>query len=879
MSEMQRERDLVLNPNEYAYVLDKTKGLISCVVGPNKMSLSNSDALVTFDEKSKRFEEASYGTAVTTFVAVPENWYVELKNPCKDPDKRYPLAGASNSLPSLLIGKKINIRGNVSFALYPGQMAKVIQGHRLHSNQYLLARVYDADSLNKEVEKEWQDYLKLQSMERLEKEKNKAQADESMQSHMPDAVGNLPYDSVDSESVAEPTEETTTEMQQEPEKYVTGQILVIKGTDVQFYIPPTGIEVIPVGGYGNKYVRDAVTLERLEYCILKNEKGVKKYIHGDAVVFPQPDEVFVKNKSIEDIAEGSDIYKFRAIELSDISGVYVKVISDYTDEDGKSHKAGDELFITGKEQMIYYPRPEHAIIDYEGQVVSHAIAIPAGEGRYILERMKGNVKLIKGPNMYLPDPRTEVVVQRKLSRKECRLWFPGNSEVVEFNENLAQDSRYSDRYEEMNDRRMAEATELGFSRKNSYTKPRTLILDNKYDGAVAINIWTGYAVNVVSKGGKRKVVTGPTTYLMEYDETLEAITLSTGKPKTTDNVIETVYLRVDNNKISDLINVQTKDFVNVTVKVSYCVDFLEEYKDKWFDVENYVKYMTDRQRSLLKMEAKKHNIEDFYKNTTSIVRNTLLNLNGEGKGEGRLFAENGMLVKDVEVLSVSIEDDVERIINKHQYNMVQKSLELTNADKSLEVAKKLQEVEKEKAKLEYENKLYQLHLDTDYQKQRMERDNAIKRMEEEELSTQKTAEYTLQEVLDEIQKAEVLREKELHDARIARVKEADKLEMDKQKAYTDSIKKVVESVSPDLIAAMTSKSNSDLIQAVAKSMGPYAIAKDSSIADVTNKLLRGTVLEQLMDKLDTFKGLSGTMDGEEEEEVYKGEENFWDDEE
>ena len=29
MADNERERDLVLNPNEYAYVLDKTKGLIS----------------------------------------------------------------------------------------------------------------------------------------------------------------------------------------------------------------------------------------------------------------------------------------------------------------------------------------------------------------------------------------------------------------------------------------------------------------------------------------------------------------------------------------------------------------------------------------------------------------------------------------------------------------------------------------------------------------------------------------------------------------------------------------------------------------------------------------------------------------------------------
>ena len=87
---------------------------------------------------------------------------------------------------------------------------------------------------------------------------------------------------------------------------------------------------------------------------------------------------------------------------------------------------------------------------------------------------------------------------------------------------------------------------LLLSTLRTYTKPRTITIDNKYEGAVAITVWTGYAVNVVSKNGTRKVVTGPTTYLMEYDETLEAISLSSGKPKTTDKLINDVYLRVDN---------------------------------------------------------------------------------------------------------------------------------------------------------------------------------------------------------------------------------------------------------------------------------------------------------------------------------------------
>lgn len=35
--------DLVLAPGEYAFVLDSTKGQVSTIVGPNKVSLSNTD--------------------------------------------------------------------------------------------------------------------------------------------------------------------------------------------------------------------------------------------------------------------------------------------------------------------------------------------------------------------------------------------------------------------------------------------------------------------------------------------------------------------------------------------------------------------------------------------------------------------------------------------------------------------------------------------------------------------------------------------------------------------------------------------------------------------------------------------------------------------
>ena len=321
------------------------------------------------------------------------------------------------------------------------------------------------------------------------------------------------------------------------------------------------------------------------------------------------------------------------------------------------HPVGEELFITGDDQMIYYPRPEHAIISYDNKIMHHAIAIPEGEGRYIMNRLTGEINTVRGPKMYLPDPRTEVVVKRKLTPSQCELWFPGNRDALLYNQDLNEKSvekslrkvdsdslcfmtSYSDTATMAN----LEA-KANISRGTSYTKPRTITLDNKFEGVVSMDIWTGYAVNVISKDGTRKVVRGPQTILLDYDQTLEVLQMSTGRPKTTDRMIKTVYLRHENNKVSDLINIETKDFVQAEIKVSYCVDFDPAYMDKWFSVENYVKYLCDRERALIKRAAKNYTIEELYQNYSDIVRNVAIDADKEmsdGAHRGRFFAENGM---------------------------------------------------------------------------------------------------------------------------------------------------------------------------------------------------------------------------------------------
>ena len=812
---VRQSKDLVLAPNEFCFIQNKTSGAIKTYTGPTTSTISQQEALVVFDTRTKQFIEVSnFDQAKQLFVSAPENWYVILKNPAEN--NTHPEAAKGVASPALQVGRKVNVRGPISFSLFPGQMAKVVRGHALRSNQYLLARVYEAESASQSAG------------EMLDTEGNKIE-----------------------------TKNT----------YVNGQILVIKGTEVSFYIPPTGIEVIPVDNTPIKgYVREAVTLENLEYCILKDEDGNKRYIHGPEVVFPEPTETFVA------MTKGGNI--FRAIELSKTSGLYAKVITEYKDEDGTVHPVGEELFITGDDQMIYYPRPEHAIINYDNKIMHHAIAIPEGEGRYIMERLTGKIKTVVGPKMYLPDPRTEVVVKRKLTDSQCHLWYPGNTEALEYNRGLTEKSVEkslsksvsADEFVAYMSYNNSEGTlanleaKANISRGTSYTKPRTITLDNKYDGIPAIDVWTGYAVNVVSKNGDRKIVCGPQTVLLDYDQTLEVLTLSTGKPKSTDNTINTVYLRHENNKVSDLIDIETKDFVKAQIKVSYCVNFDKAKQDKWFNIENYVKFLCDRERSLIKKAAKEYTIEDFYQNYSTIVHDIATDAGkekGEGAKPGMYFPENGMYVSDVEVLSIRVEAGIEKMLLDHQHNMVRKTLELKDAERSIEIAEARAIADKKEQELRNQELLNQLALDEKEATKKLEIQAAVNRLKEAEQAATMQAKKDLQPVLAAIHAEEEARETAAHAADLARRKETQAQEIEhakqlaeiekaKQEAYAKTVAEIMASVSPDLVAALTTQSNNAMLETVTRAMSPYAIAQDESVAEVTNKLLRGTSLEGLM---------------------------------
>jgi len=837
-----RESDLVLPPNTHALVLNKQKGEVDVFVGPHKSNLdANTDQPVKFDYTQKKFVDCLLSQSIQTNVIAPEGWYLILKNPAEK--NEHPRTGQNGKV-TLNIGNKVNIQGPTDFALFPGQMCKVVQGHHLRTNQYLIVRVYDEDS----AKNNWHDGVMKEVGEGEDKK-------------------------------------TVTAI--DKDKITMGKVFVIKGTNVSFYIPPTGVEVLR---QDNKYAQEAVTLERLDYCMLLDEDGNKSYVKGPAVVFPEPTEQFIKDK------EGHR--KYRAITLNELSGLYINVIADYEEgEPNNKFTAGEELFITGKTQPIYYPRSEHAIIKYGKKMKHHAIAIPKGSGSYVINRNTGEIKLVKGATMLLCDPRTEIIVKRVLSIKSVTCWFPNNQEALQYNQNLLSlknDSSYItdesvgvlfnasnsdnpslDGLTYASPTRSAnfkksprESSGQGhhgdmINRGETFNKPRSISLESsKFDGAIRIKVWRGYAICVESTSKESEVIVGSVTKLLEYDEDLVTMELSRTShdgSKSSDVTLKTPYLRTLNNRISDKVNVVTKDLCNVTVNLSYMVNFREEDKDKWFDVENYVQFLCERMRSMIQRMAKQNGIEDFYQNHIDLIRDLILDkpLTDKEEPKCRYFSENGMYISDVEISSCELEDDgIEEMLNDSQIETVRNNLEVARQDRSLALTKKVQETDRSIQR----EKSHSRQVTRDLQKDEIDKSQVITLLELQNTNDieniREDNNVKLQTIYAMIAKArlEIKRTQNVEEQenQLALVEIDGKRLQAENKAFAEKFK----TVTPELISAMNSLRDSNLIVQTSKNLSINTILADTNVSTILQKALGGSSLgNNLEQMLEGFKAL------------------------
>lgn len=650
MSADSRERDILVAANEYAYVQDLTKGDIVLYVGPTKISLSNTERIVEL--RGERFipiraDDASFG--VNAFVTATSAQYIVLENPSRDPTAK-PLRGSNGSV-ELLVGRKVVVPGPATFPLWPGQIARVIDGHPLREDQYLVVRYYD---------------------------------------------------------------------QIEGDAHPIGSEIIVRGSDVSFYVPRTGLEVVPLPADGTKLASPHAAYVRRAWR------------------FPRP------------------------------GGLHVRVTKALVATDGDAlppgtYDAGTDVFLSDRDGYFF---PSENV-----EVLSVVLPIPIAEkeGIYVRDTATGHIRTVLGPCNYLPNPTREEVVRRSLDATVGSLY--GVRE------------------------RPNEAS------------------------AVAVYVPPSFAVMVTGKT-KREVVMGPQTRILDFDEELEILRLSTGKPKSDVDRLSTCFLQVEGNKVSDVVRVRTRDHVELDVALSYRVSFVtrEEAslppnaprsRERWFDVNDYVGLLCDHLRSILRAAARQSAIESFA-NATDVLRAAILgDKPSDGPRPGRLFEENGMWVYDVEILDVHVLDaDVKRLLETAQRNAIVAEVAQRDEERRLAAAR--------------------LRAEVDGQIYVVQKSAVIVAAELEAAQAERERARTIA-TLD-------LRRLE-HEARAVAAERDAELSRRTLEASVVAFERQMAALAPELVTTLRALGHQQLTAELSKNVAPLAILGGADVTDVVTRLL------------------------------------------
>jgi major vault protein len=901
-------RKIPVTERQFLWVQDDDKGEVILHVGPTMVSPTAADRIVV-DDGQGGFREDTSGQP-QRMVELSDNQYAVLYNPLLEndggPNGRF--RTGRNETRAQKHGTRSMIPGPCSFYLRPGQRAEVRDAHELASDQYLVVKVYG------EVDKAAPFY---------EMTAKSAAITKATAENVGDAKG----------SSSQLGDLAAVELKR-------GQLVVIRGLDTQFYIPPTGVDIVPdtsVDDSGSaissvaarqilsqlpaeapkgaalddalldleetpqsprrniipsqivdqsarnrqrkpavqsanvapeppkpemnlsevasiesvrralekearqaRLVRRAVVLGEKEYCVIIDADGKREIKVGPARVFPGPYDTFMTKGSRRRVYDAYELLPQRALWLRVISSISrpeleKKLPRGFALESKDGYFPGDELLLTGvstfffpfNEIEVLSPETGEAVVGNDhSRVFIEAIGIDQKSGIYVRDLATGEARLVRGKLSYLVDPRKEVQITRNVPTDDWNLWIAAN--------------------------------EAHKSAASPVTTP----------WALSITVPHNMAVLATSAGGQR-VIEGPCVTLLEYEERLTPLLLSTGTPKSDEDPLRTCYLRVRGNRVSDEVAIETADFVKINIRVSYSVTFRPEYKERWFNHENYIQVLIEHLRSLVRSRVRMLSLSGFWPSLPALVRDTILGEKTSEGRPGRLFAENGMEVTEVEVLSSEIDDErIAGLMQKVQTESVMLQLGDRQAQESLASAKLRAEVDRQTQELSVSQREREASLQGLIRKLSFEA-ALIDAKNQESLARERqqlalTREHEAQQAKlarehDAKEQARTLFQREVEEkttaARLiagaelekdARLAELETLLVQAQSAATVAERRAVQS---GLIEAMTALGDKLMLSEVAQNMNLVSLFQGKDVGDILAGVVGGTKLAPLLDAI------------------------------
>jgi major vault protein len=803
---MSARRDVVVPPGFYLFVESDT-GAIACNVGPMNVVVSDKENIVTWNPDNNSFDQVNdYRNGLKPFVQARRGEYIVLHNPATG-EKR-PVEGKKNEMAELSWGETQIIEGPIFFALFPGQSAETIPGHRMRPFQYIIIQITNPDAAMQnwtdETTRPWVTGFKI-----------------------PDVIAH-PDEQTDEEHamLSTPVEPMPPANDAKP---VMGRQYVVTGQTVTYFVPVTGMVVLQDDA-GN-YLRDAIVLERGEWALFRSESGQKRYEQGPQIVFPRtPDEKVVD-------FDGQKVN--RAIELTDTTGLHVRAMVKCHAYD-MDWEVGQERFLTGKEVPFFYPSDELAIVAYDGKALLYSVTIPRKQARYLLEKKLGSVGLVKGPQMFLPNPISQTFVRRILSDTEVDLWFPGNQAALDYNRKLRMVAKGTEAKPTEQTRTFGgEALARAIASGMQYSEPRSVVLESRFDGAVTIDVYDGYAVMVAGDEGHNEVVIGPALRHLEYHEVLVPFKVSQGLPKNHRDIRREAYLRIKNNRVRDQLTVTTKDYVKMVLTLNFVVDFMEEHKEAWWSVGNYVELVSNTMQTQLSKAFRRVTLQQALEDPFPIILEAVLGTEVEGKRPGTVFEQYGIWIKDVKVLDFQIEDDaIAHQVFDTQKEIVSKALQLSDAQRQLELTTALEAIRQQTARAEAETKTMISHLALEQLTVDRELATASAVLEGEKQAA-------VQRLLDAVESAK--RARLLADVEQKQALAAVDLKQYQERlaAETNAAKERLAAITPSDLAMLRQMSDSELLKNLAEKLGPDAMWTGASLQAIVKGLLAGSGFESL----------------------------------
>ncbi len=941
-------RKIPVTERQFLWVQDDDKGEVTLHVGPTMVSPTAADRVVIDDGDGGFREDTS--SRPQRLIEVGDHQYAVLYNPLLEndggPNGRFRV-GRNETRP-LKNGTRAMIPGPCSFYLRPGQRAEVRDAHELSASQYLVVKVYgplDATAPYHDVT------VRSAAITRAT-----AEALDGRPQPLPDSAASKPL--------------------------MRGQLIVVRGIDTQFYIPPSGVDIVPdtsvdesgatlsavtaqrlvaqmqqqlqaappspksppslpspepmgpsfdeleeseaernkakraVAQYqsqaafvdqaartrqrvqapgkpmppptppvipapaavasglaraeviatppvpsappapvGNiddllasdsvrkaierearqaRLVRHAAVLGEKEFCVLIDPDGKREIKVGPARVFPGPYDTFM--------TKGSRNRTYDAYELLPQRALWLRVISSISREDmaakmprgvqldKEMYYPGDEILLAGvsgfffpfNEIEVLSPQTGEAVVGNDhSSVFIEAIGIDQKSGIYVRDLTTGEVRLIRGKQSYLVDPRKEIHITRTLSIAEWNLW-------------------------------------IAPSEPHKITNKAMMT-----PWAVSIIVPHNTAVLATSAAAQR-VIEGPCVTLLEYEETLVPLRLSTGTPKSDEHPLQTCFLRTVGNRVSDIIEVETSDFVRIHIRTSYSVTFLRDHKDKWFNCENYIQVMCEHLRSIVRSRMRTIALSALWPQVSQVVRDTILGPRGTEPGsegrKGRFFADNGMIVTEVEILEAEIQDSVIAELMKNvQRESVMLAIGDRQAQEKVTSAKLRSDLEKLQTDLQMSGKQREAQLGDLVRKLKHEaelsnlRERELVQGEQARLSSEREILETRAKIERETlaQKAQLdalTREAStkasaqatLHSEEIEHLSRIRALEIQLLDAQARAVVAERTSVQPQLVEALTALGDKALLSEVAHNMNLVSLFRGKEAGEILKDIVGGT---------------------------------------